>query len=100
MQKGNPPGLRAYIEISSLSRESPALSSFAEFAKPTEAMGKGQFTGNVNWPFWVLEALLLFAGRFKAEVFAKEWDHMVLEAVGYRAGVGTLVDLKPVRDSV
>jgi hypothetical protein len=44
--------------------------------------------------------LLLLASCFKAEVLAEERYDVVLETIGYGAGVGAFVNLESVRDSV
>jgi len=44
--------------------------------------------------------LLLAGRRIEAEILAEERHYMVLEAIGYGAGVRAFVDLKSVRNSV
>ena len=36
----------------------------------------------------------------KAEVLAEKWQHVVLESIGHRAGVGTGVNFEGILDSV
>ena len=36
----------------------------------------------------------------KAEVLAEKWQHVVLEPIGHRAGMGTGVNLEGICDSV
>ena len=45
------------------------------------------------------EGLLVAVGR-GAEIFAEEWHDMVLETVGYGAGVGAVVDLEGVGETI
>src|ERR1700730_16621888 len=44
--------------------------------------------------------VLLPTARLETEILAKEGHHVILEAIGDRAGVGARIDLEGVRDSV
>jgi len=42
----------------------------------------------------------LLAAGIKTEILAEERHHVVLESVGYRTGVSSVIDLKAMRDSI
>jgi hypothetical protein len=42
----------------------------------------------------------LLAVRLEAEIGAEEWQYMILEAISDRTGVGAVINLEAIRNSV